>query len=120
MISFLSFSTWAKGISTHVLDLNSGKGGSKIPVTLEIKDKSGWKLMSTSTTDENGRIKAFPGELKINSGTHRLTFNLEKFYKDKTAFFPEASVIFNVSSPDQHYHVPLVLSPYGYSTYRGN
>lgn len=118
--SFITLAAWGKGISTHVLDLHSGKGGTGIAVTLEVKEKSGWKKLSSGNTDENGRIKVFPNDPKIAPGTYRLTFDLGKFYGGKSTFFPEAIVTFNVESSEQHYHVPLVLSPYGYSTYRGN
>lgn len=117
---FLASSVWAAEISTHILDLSSGKGGAGVPVQLEFKEKSEWKKISSATTDGNGRIKAFEGASKARKGLYRLTFELEKFYKSTPAFFPLVTINFQVTSDDEHYHVPLVLSPFGYSTYRGN
>ncbi|HET9240672.1 MAG TPA: hydroxyisourate hydrolase [Oligoflexus sp.] len=122
LFGFISSHALAEGISTHVLDLASGVGGKNIPVVLEIKDKSGaWTKLASGTTDENGRIKSFGPNVKVTSGTYKLIFDMTKYSESKpNPFFPEISVVFQVQDQKLHYHVPVVVSPYGYSTYRGN
>lgn len=117
-----SFSIFAEGISTHVLDLASGLGGKNVPVVLELKDKAGvWNKVANAVTDENGRVKSFGADFKISSGTYKLIFDMTKYSGSKpNHFFPEISVVFQVQDKALHYHVPVVVSPYGYSTYRGN
>ena len=118
----LSFSACAEGISTHVLDLASGVGGKNVPVILEIQnDKAVWSQVATGKTDDNGRIKSFGESFKIRTGKYKLIFDMTKYSAGKAnPFFPEISIVFNVSDKSLHYHVPVVVSPYGYSTYRGN
>lgn len=120
--ALFSFSAFAEGISTHVLDLASGVGGKNVPVTLEMQNKDGvWLHVASGVTDENGRIKSFGDSVKTLVGKYRLTFDMTKYSSSKpNPFFPEISVVFNVSDKTLHYHVPVVVSPYGYSTYRGN
>ena len=117
---FFASNVMAAEISTHILDLSSGKGGAGVSVQLEMKEKNEWKKISSAMTDANGRVKVFEGAKNAKKGLYRLTFELEKFYKTSPAFFPLVTINFQVTSDDEHYHVPLVLSPFGYSTYRGN
>ena len=122
MSLLISASALAEGISTHVLDLASGVGGKNVPVVLELKDKSGaWSKVASGVTDENGRIKSFGPAFKAEVGTYKLIFDMTKYQGSKAKpFFPEISVVFQVEDQKLHYHVPVVVSPYGYSTYRGN
>jgi len=87
-------------------------------VKLETKNGESYKLISTYTTNEDGRVKDFP---KIAAGVHRLTFDTSAYFKSQNSacFYPKVKVEFVVASPS-HYHVPLLVSPYGYSTYRGS
>lgn len=111
-------------ITTHVLDTSVGRPGAGIPVQLERKTHSaGWQVLAEKMTDFDGRISdllplhdAFlPGHYRLNfeTGPYFLTRNIE-------CFFPHVTVGFVVKDPQQHYHVPLLLSPYSYSTYRGS
>ena len=112
----------AETISTHVLDLASGVGGRDVPVTLAIKqDDGGWRDLARARTDENGRVRSFGDDIQSQAATYRLTFDMSAYGgADAKPFFPEIDVVFQVRDPSLHYHVPVVVSPYGYSTYRGN
>lgn len=120
--SLLSTSVFAKGISTHILDLSSGIGGKDVPALLQMQNENGaWVQVATAVTDENGRIKSFGESFKTRVGKYKLVFDMTRYSGSKPdPFFPEISVVFNVSDKALHYHVPVVVSPYGYSTYRGN
>lgn len=111
----------AETISTHILDLARGVGGGDVPVVLSIKQPDGaWKELATARTDGNGRVKAFEG-VEAEAATYRLSFDMTGYGDPGTRpFFPEIDVVFQVADPAQHHHVPVVVSPFGYSTYRGN
>lgn len=110
-------------LSVHVLNLQDGLPSSNVVVTLEKLNSDGWSLLNTASTNEQGRITAlFPSDAKFDAGTYRVTFKTGKWFADhqQKSFFPEIPVIFTADGSVPHYHVPLLLSPYGYSTYRGN
>lgn len=111
----------AAGVSTHVLDLARGVGGAGIGVTLEVRTAKGeWTRLASATTDANGRVRAFDGVADVKPGVYRLHFDMTSYSGASVEpFFPEIDVVFRVTDL-QHYHVPVVVSPYGYSTYRGN
>lgn len=112
----------AAEISTHVLDLAKGVGGADVPVTLSRRDASGtWVEVGKALTDGNGRVRSFGPDSAFPIGTYRLHFDMSA-YPDAAAqpFFPEMTVTFRVTDEAGRYHVPLVVSPFGYSTYRGN
>ncbi|MEN5363399.1 hydroxyisourate hydrolase [Brevundimonas intermedia] len=119
---FSAASASAETISTHVLDLARGVGGRDVPVTLAIKqDDGGWRQLATARTDENGRVRSFGDQVTTQAATYKLTFDMSHYGDtDAQPFFPEIDVVFQVRDPSIHYHVPVVVSPYGYSTYRGN
>ncbi|KAB7648308.1 hydroxyisourate hydrolase [Polymorphobacter fuscus] len=112
----------AAEISTHVLDLASGVGGKDVPVTLARRQADGgWTEIAAARTDANGRIRSFGDAARFAPGLYRLQFDLSAYPDDKTArFFPEITLTFRVDDAAGHYHVPVVVSPFGYSTYRGN
>lgn len=109
-------------ITTHVLDVSLGKPAAGIPVTLEArKQDANWSTIGKGTTDKDGRVASLLTDAKLNAGTYRLTFETAAYLsKGKNAFFPQVAIVFNVEDVNQHYHIPLLLSPYGYSTYRGS
>lgn len=112
----------AAEISTHVLDLAQGVGGADVPVTLSQRDSAGtWVVVGTARTDANGRVRSFAANGDFAAGIYRLQFDMTA-YPDAGAqpFFPEITVTFRVSDTASHFHVPVVVSPFGYSTYRGN
>ncbi|MFX0578602.1 hydroxyisourate hydrolase [Nocardia nepalensis] len=97
-------------LSTHVLDAASGRPASGLPVRLEKADGT---VLAERRTDEDGRVKDLPAP---EIGTHRLIFDTG----DLSPFYPSVTIDFRVTDPAEHYHVPLLLSPYSYSTYRGS
>ena len=110
-------------LSVHVLNLQDGLPSPGVSVTLEKHAENGWQALNQAVTNEQGRITAlYPQGQALQSGTYRVTFKTgDWFKKQQTAsFFPEVPVIFAVDDSVAHYHIPLLLSPYGFSTYRGN
>lgn len=112
----------AEGIPTHVLDLVRGVGGQGVPVTLEVKNADGGRSrLAAARTDENGRVRSFGEAVKAAPGVYRLSFDMSGPPAPGTpAFFPEINVVFRVTDAKLHHHVPVVVSPFGYSTHRGN
>jgi 5-hydroxyisourate hydrolase len=111
------------GITTHVLDTARGRPASGIAILLEIKRESGWTEVGHALTDADGRARQIlPAGSALITGVYRLTFELETYFKEEgiEGFYPIASVVFHVRDANQHYHVPILLSPFGYSTYRGS
>lgn len=106
-------------ISTHVLDTAQGKPAAGIAVRLERQDGTQWKALGSGATDGNGRATGLLGSQPLQKGVYRLTFETGA-YQTAGGFFPWVVIPFEVKDPGQHYHVPLLLSPYGYSTYRGS
>jgi 5-hydroxyisourate hydrolase len=109
-------------ITTHVLDIARGGPAVGVTVILEIRQASEWAPVGRGTTDDLGRLTTLTEGMPVAPGTYRLTFDIGTYQRDHgvtVPFFPEARVTFNVRDPDEHYHLPLLLSPFGYSTYRG-
>ena len=106
-------------ISTHVLDIARGVPASGVAVVLEARDGADWTTIGRGTTDGHGRIGSF-ADAPLALGTYRLTFDTGAYHHrhDTLPFFPSVAVTFEVRDAG-HQHVPLLLSPYGYSTYRG-
>jgi len=111
-------------LSTHVLDTSLGKPGKGVVVTLEKRNPQGeWIKVGTETTNDDGRIGSFleRAEGVSHVGVYRFTFRLEEYFQkagEKTVF-PEAVIVFRISD-NEHYHIPLVVTPYALSTYRGS
>ena len=111
-------------LSSHILDISQGKPAPTVKIALSKQDKNqNWVLIDEKYTDNNGRIKDFLKEEsnKNNNGVYKLTFYITPYFeklKQKT-FYPFIEVVFEIKD-NQHYHIPITLSPYGYSTYRGN
>lgn len=112
----------AAEISTHMLDLARGIGGRDVPVLLWRQGSGGsWSEVARARTDADGRVRAFAPGASYPPGVYKLQFDLSAYpATGATPFFPEIDLVFRVSDPAAHYHVPVVVSPFGYSTYRGN
>jgi len=100
-------------LSTHVLDTARGEPAVGVPVRLELLNDQTWVPIASGTTDGDGRLRDWVPASAWSSGRYRLVFDTGG------AFFPEVVVVFHVGDPSRHYHVPLLLSPFGYTTYRG-
>jgi 5-hydroxyisourate hydrolase len=110
------------GISTHILDTSRGLPATGVPVQLEVRDGPGWRAVNGASTDVDGRIKALlPVGTSLAAGVYRLRFETGAYFGGLgvKAFFPVVEVVFEVADATRHHHVPLLLSPFGYSTYRG-
>jgi len=110
-------------ITTHVLDVAYGRPARGVAVALERQDGEEWRLLGTGSTDGDGRLAGLlPDDGPLEAGTYRLTFDTGGYFDANgvSGFYPEAVVTFLVGDPAEHYHVPLLLSPFGYSTYRGS
>ena len=111
-------------ITTHVLDTCKGRPAAGVPVVLEFRSAGhDWKVLGRGHTDADGRLKnLLPAGGRLEPGTYRLTFDAAAYFRAQNleSFYPEVSLVFAVRDAAQHYHVPLLLSPYGYTTYRGS
>lgn len=110
------------GITTHVLDTSKGRPASGVQVVLERLADGAWARVGDGRTDADGRLKTLvPDSQPVTLGRYRLTFDTGPYFaaQNVPAFYPDVTVTFDVHE-DGHYHVPLLLSPFGYSTYRGS
>ena len=111
-------------ITTHVLDTSRGRPAENVPVVLEIQSTTDeWEAIGKGATDADGRCKdLLPQGHVLQSGVYRLIFDTGAYYSSQNSqsFYPQVSITFEVLDATQHYHVPLLLSPYGYTTYRGS
>ncbi len=111
-------------ISTHVLDTALGRPAQGMVTSLQQhEEREGWVAVATAATDADGRIRELlPAGWLLEAGTYRLTFDTALYFSEMglQSFYPEVSIVFEVRDTRQHYHVPLLLSPFGYSTYRGS
>lgn len=112
------------GISCHVLDTSLGRPAAGVVIRLErlTSGPNGWQTLSSAATDADGRATGLEGSAPRALGPHRLTFELEGYLRGtgQAIFFPRVQVEFVVSAAHDKYHVPLLLSPFGYCTYRGS
>jgi 5-hydroxyisourate hydrolase len=111
-----------KSISTHVLDITRGRPAHDLPITISRKDGDSFTTLKTGKTDSDGRLKDLVPDGELVSGTYRITFDTGAYFAAQNidGFYPEATVVFTIKDANAHYHVPLLLSPFGYSTYRGS
>jgi 5-hydroxyisourate hydrolase len=110
-------------LTTHVLDINLGKPVAGVAVRLERKDASGgWHAIARCATNEDGRVPDLLDDGALEVGVHRLTFDVGEYFHAQQIeyFYPQVTVEFRVADLSRHHHVPLLLSPFGYSTYRGS
>lgn len=108
-------------ITTHILDASQGRPAAEVKVSLYRADGEAYTLIDAKPTDADGRIKNF-AIATPSTGAYQLRFHIQEYFQrnDTACFYSKVCIDFEVSDARQHYHVPLLLSPYGYSTYRGS
>lgn len=111
------------GISTHILDTALGRPAANVPVSLAIWQSAEWALLNSATTDADGRAKyLLPADHPLTEGLYRARFETAVYYEAKNlqGLYPYVEIIFEVRDASQHFHIPLLLTANGYSTYRGS
>jgi len=111
-------------ITTHVLDTARGAPADGIEIVLSrlADDNKSWDTIGSGITNEDGRVAGLCSEEKLPAGTYQMHFATADYLlkTSGSVFYPYADVVFNIGGDGQHYHIPLLLSPYSYSTYRGS
>lgn len=111
-------------ITTHVLDTALGQPASGVPVRLYVEEATDrWIILATGITNDDGRVgDLLPVDHALKPGKYRMRFHTGDYFalQDTSGFYPYVDVVFQITDPAPHYHIPLLLSPYGYSTYRGS
>lgn len=108
-------------ITTHVLDTTLGRPASGVPVALTQQVGGTWVPLAVAATDAHGRVASL-GPDRLDAGRYRLIFDTASYFSStgQIGFFPEVSLVFVIAGGGEHYHVPLLLSPFAFSTYRGS
>ncbi len=111
-------------LSTHVLDATTGRPAAGVQVRLEHGGDGGWGPAADGQTDADGRLRLAGdgGGAEFEPGVYRITFATGPYFRARgtASFYPEVTITFEMTGRDEHYHVPLLLSPFAYSTYRGS
>ncbi|MDX6022078.1 hydroxyisourate hydrolase [Scandinavium sp. V105_16] len=110
-------------LSVHILNQQTGIPSKDVDVTLEKQQPTGWDKLAQGKTDNDGRIKSlYPQDQDMQPGVYRVTFKTGEYFKREnlSSFFPEVPVLFTVTKTNEKLHIPLLLSQYGYSTYKGS
>lgn len=109
-------------ITTHVLDVALGKPAAGVPVKLARSEGEAFVALAEGTTNDDGRVTDLLAPGTLVAGTYRISFALSPYFEasGRTSFYPHVDIVFSVVRPEEHFHVPLLLSPFGYSTYRGS
>jgi 5-hydroxyisourate hydrolase len=110
------------GLTSHVLDLALGQPARGLALRLEVQEGKSWRSLAAGVTDADGRAGDLLGGRPLEARTYRLTFETGAYFAaaGRPTFYPRVEVTFDVAAPGDHHHVPLLLSPFGYSTYRGS
>lgn len=109
-------------ITTHILDTTLGKPARGVPITLERQVNGAWAQVGSGATDDDGRLKTLTPPGPVEPGTWRIRFDTASYFAatGTTGFYPYVEVVFVIVDGAAHYHVPLLLNPWGFSTYRGS
>ncbi len=111
------------GISTHILDTALGRPAAAVPVTLAFMENGAWSLINEAATDADGRCKRLlPPTQTLRQGIYRVHFETAAYFEQNQlhGLYPYVEIVFAVSDKEQHYHIPLLLTANGYTTYRGS
>jgi 5-hydroxyisourate hydrolase len=110
-------------ITTHVLDTALGQPARDLEIRLDVLDEQGaWRSLARRSTDSSGRVTNLLGPGELEPRSYRLSFETGAYFQRsaRPAFYPRVEVVFQIDAPAEHYHIPLLISPFGYSTYRGS
>ncbi|KAI8997219.1 hydroxyisourate hydrolase [Pilobolus umbonatus] len=110
-------------VTCHVLIASKGIPGIGIDVKIEKLEQNEFTLLSTSQTNSDGRCPTLlPDGYKAEKGIYRVTFNTREYFTGigERCFYPYVQIVFELTNPEEHYHIPLLISPYSYTTYRGS
>ena len=109
-------------LTTHVLDTASGRPAAGLQISLSKQVDGAFQAISCAVTNADGRVDGSLAGDHWGEGVYRIRFETEAYFtsQEQSCFYPYAEVVFRIVAPDQHYHVPLLVSPFGYSTYRGS
>src|SRR6185312_551712 len=110
------------GLSTHILDTALGRPAAGVSLTLAKQNGDNWSDIGSGTTDADGRCKTLLGESALEAATYRIRFATAEYFaaQNLAGLYPYVDIAFTVADPGQHYHIPLLLTANGYSTYRGS
>lgn len=118
-----AFSAPSGTLSVHILNQQTGIPSPNVTVTLEKEQQNSWVTLASGKTDEDGRIKSlYPQDQDMLPGIYKVTLKTGDYFhqQQQTSFFPEIPVMFTVTKTNEKLHIPLLLSQYGYSTYKGS
>jgi len=110
------------GLSTHILDTALGRPAANVSLTLAKLDGQAWVELGHGTTDADGRCRTLLGEHVLEAATYKIRFATAAYYDERqlTGLYPYVEIAFTVADPTQHYHIPLLFTANGYTTYRGS
>jgi 5-hydroxyisourate hydrolase len=110
------------GLSTHILDIAVGRPAANVGVALAQLEGDAWYELGRGETDGNGRCANLLGDAVLEAATYRIRFATAEYYAEKglIGLYPYIEIVFTVTEPSQHYHIPLLLTANGYTTYRGS
>ena len=108
-------------ITTHILDTSKGKPAEGVTITLYSGNSDTWKEIARGVTNSDGRIADLVKNGLLQHGVYKMRFETKEYFDKKqiTTFYPHVDIVFDITT-DEHYHIPLLLNPFGYSTYRGS
>ncbi|KGJ97988.1 hydroxyisourate hydrolase [Thalassotalea sp. ND16A] len=110
-------------ITTHVLDTTRGLPASGVPITLYARTNDGWQQLASGMSNEDGRLPGLLGhDVVLAAGVYRMHFATSTYFKanKEDGFYPYVDIVFELDGSHTHYHIPLLLTAFGYSTYRGS
>ncbi|MDY1037517.1 hydroxyisourate hydrolase [Lelliottia sp. CFBP8978] len=119
----VAFSAPVGTLSVHILNQQTGIPSPDVTVTLEKQQQNSWTTLASGKTDQDGRIKSlYPQDQDMQPGVYKVTFKTGDYFHSQkmNTFFPEVPVLFTVTKSNEKLHIPLLLSQYGYSTYKGS
>lgn len=110
------------GLSTHILDTAIGRPAAGVSLELARLEHADWRDIGQGKTDPDGRCKTLLGNLPLEAATYRIRFATAQYFRSQglIGLYPFVDIVFTVTAPDEHHHIPLLLTANGYSTYRGS